>query len=63
MTPSERVFTTLDHREPDRVPIDFGATMETTAHVDAYALLKQRLGRSTARSRNTSVQMCTGPSR
>jgi len=44
MTPSERVFTTLDHREPDRVPIDFGATMETTAHVDAYALLKQRLG-------------------
>lgn len=43
MTPRERVFTALDHREPDRVPIDFGATMETTAHVDAYALLKERL--------------------
>ncbi len=49
MTPKERVFTTLAHREPDRVPIDFGATMETTAHVDAYALLKEQLGICTDR--------------
>ena len=44
MMPKERVFTTLDHREPDRVPIDLGATMETTVHVDEYALLKEHLG-------------------
>ena len=44
MTPRERVFIALDHREPDRVPIDLGATMETTIHVDAYALLKEHLG-------------------
>ena len=44
MTPKERVFTTLDHREPDHVPIDLGATMETTVHVDEYQLLKEHLG-------------------
>ena len=49
MTPKERVCTTLDHREPDRVPIDLGATMETTVHVDEYALLKRHLGIATER--------------
>lgn len=44
MGPRERVHATLDHREPDRVPIDLGATMETTIHIDEYALLKERLG-------------------
>ena len=49
MTPKQRVITTLDHHEPDRVPIDLGATMETTVHVDEYALLKQHLGLVTDR--------------
>ena len=44
MTPKERVCTTLDHREPDRVPVDLGATMETTVHIDEYELLKAHLG-------------------
>ncbi len=49
MTPRERIFTTLDHREPDRVPLDLGATMETTVHIDEYGLLKERLGIATDR--------------
>lgn len=49
MTPKDRVLTTLDHREPDRVPIDLGATMETTVHIDEYRLLKEHLGIATER--------------
>ena len=30
MTPRERVLTALEHREPDRVPVDFWASSETT---------------------------------
>lgn len=44
MNSRERVLLSLDHKEPDRVPIDFGATMETTIHQDAYRKLKEKLG-------------------
>ncbi|MDC7235627.1 MAG: uroporphyrinogen decarboxylase family protein [Spirochaetales bacterium] len=43
MTSRERVLTTIAHTEPDRVPLDFGATMETTIHLKAYAMLKEKL--------------------
>jgi uroporphyrinogen decarboxylase len=43
MNSRQRVLTTLSHQEPDRVPVDFGATMETTIHIRAYQALKQRL--------------------
>ena len=49
MTPKARVLTALDHREPDRVPVDLGGTMETTVHVDEYRLLKEHLGIATDR--------------
>ncbi len=39
MTSRERVRTTLAHREPDRVPVDFGATTVTGMH----ALVVERL--------------------
>jgi len=32
MTPRERVLVALDHREPDRVPLDLGATNVTGIH-------------------------------
>jgi len=44
MTSRERVLSALNHEEPDRVPLDFGATMETGIHLSAYAELRGHLG-------------------
>ncbi len=43
MTPRERVLKALAHQEPDRVPIDLGATKVTGIHAIAYNRLKARL--------------------
>ena len=42
----ERVLTALDHREPDRVPYDFGGTFVTGSHHVAYRRLRDHLGLS-----------------
>jgi uroporphyrinogen decarboxylase len=44
MTSRERVRCALDHREPDRVPIDFGGHRSSGIAAIAYAKLKQALG-------------------
>ena len=44
MTSRERVLTSLNFGEPDRVPIDFGGTTATTIVVPAYEKLKEHLG-------------------
>jgi len=44
MTPRERVMQTLNHKEPDRVPIDLGATIVSSIVKNAYIELKQYLG-------------------
>lgn len=44
MTSRERVLTTLAHREPDRVPIDFGGMRSTGIMAIAYNRLKAHLG-------------------
>jgi uroporphyrinogen decarboxylase len=44
MTGRERVLAALAHREPDRVPVDFGSTWITTIHVEAYERLKRHFG-------------------
>src|SRR5450756_125164 len=44
MTHRERVLATLNHQEPDRVPIDFSSTRCTSIHVDGYQRLKRHLG-------------------
>ncbi len=44
MTGRERVLTALAHREPDRVPLDLGGTVDTGIHKDAYRALADRLG-------------------
>ena len=36
----ERVAATLEHREPDRVPVDFGATPVSGIHVSVIAALR-----------------------
>lgn len=44
MNSRERVLTSLDHSEPDRIPMDFGATPVTGIHVSCVAALRERLG-------------------
>ena len=43
MTHRERILTTLQHREPDRVPIDLGGTESSGMTAAAYTTLKRHL--------------------
>ncbi len=44
MNSRERLLTTLNHREPDRIPFDMGSTQVTGIHVVAYRRLRAYLG-------------------
>ena len=44
MTSRERVLTALNHRAPDHVPIDFGATTVSGMHATCVAALRDYLG-------------------
>jgi uroporphyrinogen decarboxylase len=44
MTPRERVRAALEHREPDRIPIDLGGTLVTSITAAAHAPLRRHLG-------------------
>lgn len=44
MNSRQRLWTTLNHAEPDRVPFDMGATSVTGIHAHAYRRLRARLG-------------------
>ncbi|MCI0474758.1 MAG: hypothetical protein L0Y55_00770, partial [Anaerolineales bacterium] len=44
MDSRERILTTLNHREPDRIPFDLGSTQVTGIHVVAYQRLREYLG-------------------
>jgi|YelNatPaOPRAMG01_1025707.scaffolds.fasta_scaffold30290_3 hypothetical protein len=43
MLPRERVLVTLDHEEPDRVPLDLGGSAVTGMHVSTVYALRQAL--------------------
>ena len=43
-TSRERVLTSLSHRQPDRIPIDFGGTSVTSLHVSCVAGLRDYFG-------------------
>jgi len=43
MNSRERVLTTLNHREPDKVPLDFGGN-QSSIHIHAYKRLINHLG-------------------
>ena len=43
MTPRERVGLALNHREPDRVPLDLGGSAVSGMHVSSVYLLRQAL--------------------
>ena len=44
MTSKERVLRALNHKEPDRVPVDFGGTAVTGIHVEIVAALRDHYG-------------------
>ncbi len=44
VTSRQRVLAALEHREPDRVPIDLSSAIATGIHVQAYARLLKVLG-------------------
>jgi uroporphyrinogen decarboxylase len=44
MNARQRLLTTLNHQEPDRIPLDLGATQVTGIHRVAYKGLRQGLG-------------------
>ena len=46
LTSRERVLITLDHREPDRVPLDIGGGYSTSISIEGYEKLKNYLGYS-----------------
>ena len=43
MTGRERIRAAVEHREPDRVPVDFGGSMVTSIHESGYDNLKKHL--------------------
>lgn len=44
MNPRERVMLALEHKEPDRIPIDLGATIVSSITKSSYVSLKKHLG-------------------
>ncbi len=44
MNHRQRVLTTLQHREPDRVPLDLGGTSDSTILAVAYRALREYMG-------------------
>ena len=44
MTSRERVLAAIEHHEPDRVPVDLGATPSSGISAIAYARLRRHLG-------------------
>jgi hypothetical protein len=44
MTSGNRIRTTLEHRAPDSVPVDFGGTLATGVHVSCVAALRRYYG-------------------
>jgi uroporphyrinogen decarboxylase len=44
MTSRERLLTSIAHREPDRIPVDLGATPSSGISAIAYTRLKKHLG-------------------
>ena len=44
MTPRERLIKAINHEQPDRVPVDLGATPQTGINASALYQLRKALG-------------------
>jgi uroporphyrinogen decarboxylase len=51
MTSRERILAAIEHREPDRVPVDLGGTPSSGISAIAYGRLKQHLGLRSGQTR------------
>lgn len=51
MTPRERILASINHREPDRVPVDLGSTPSSGISAIAYSRLKSHLGETRGHTR------------
>ncbi len=51
MTSRERVLAAIEHRQPDRVPVDLGATPSSGISATAYGNLKRHVGITTGHTR------------
>ena len=51
MTHRERILAAIEHRHPDQVPIDLGATPSSGISAMAYGKLKQHMGITTGHTR------------
>ncbi len=61
MTSRQRVYATLDHKEPDRVPIDFGGNYNTCINAIAYNRLKKHLGIESPTYGRSLISMIASP--
>ena len=55
MNPRKRILTALEHKEPDRIPVDLGATESSGVTGVAYNRLKKHLG---VRGRTQIYDIC-----
>jgi len=51
MTSRERILAAINHKDPDRVPVDLGGTPSSGISAIAYANLTRRLGLTGSRTR------------
>lgn len=59
MNHRQRVLAALRHEEPDRVPIDFGGTVDSTIMATAYQPLREELGLGSSLTRVLDVAQQT----
>ena len=57
MTSRQRIRLAIDHREPDRVPVDFGSMGASGIQAVAYNRLKAHLGDTTGPTRVFDVML------
>ena len=60
MTSRERVELAINHKEPDRIPIDLGGTRTTGISIFSYNKLKEKLGIENGLSRVHDVYQMLG---
>lgn len=51
MTPRERIIAAIEHRQPDQVPVDLGATPSSGISAMGYGKLKKHLGIASGHTR------------
>jgi uroporphyrinogen-III decarboxylase len=60
VTSRERVLAAINHREPDRVPLDMGSSGTTGIMVTTYAKLRQKLGINSTPPKVTEILQMLG---